>query len=337
MSNSSLVDYTCLSPNHSGTRKYSITRITPHCVVGQVSVESLGNIFLPSSKQASCNYGIGTDGRVLLCVDEANRSWCSSSSDNDNRAVTIECASDSSDPYAFNDTVYNKLIELSADICTRNGKTKLLWLGNQSTALNYSPASNEMVITVHRWFANKSCPGDWLYNRLDEYAEKVNALLGSSGSGSAGQGSAGESSAGYPDVPFLVKVIISDLNYRSSPSMSGTVLGQTGKGTFTITEVSGDWGKLKSGAGWIYLANSSYCTILGSTSSDSSDFTPYTVQVSISNLNIRAGAGTNYSVVGTCPKGVYTIVDESTGTGATLWGKLKSGAGWISLDYVTKL
>lgn len=177
MSNSALVDYTCLSPNHSGARTMSIDRITPHCVVGQCSVETLGNIFLPSSKQASCNYGIGTDGRVLLCVDEANRSWCSSSNANDQRAVTIECASDSTDPYAFNDAVYNKLIELCVDICQRNGKSKLLWLGDKDTTLNYSPANDEMVLTVHRWFANKSCPGDWLYNRLSELASTVTTAL----------------------------------------------------------------------------------------------------------------------------------------------------------------
>ena len=99
--NSSLVSYTKLSPNHSGQRTHSIDRITPHCVVGQCSVETLGNIFLPTSRQASCNYGIGVDGRVGMYVEEKNRSWCSSSSANDQRAVTIECASDTTEPYAI--------------------------------------------------------------------------------------------------------------------------------------------------------------------------------------------------------------------------------------------
>lgn len=98
MSNSKLVNYTKLSPNHSGTRTHSIDRITPHCVVGQCSVETLGNIFMNKKSEASCNYGIGTDGRVLLCVDEDNRSWCSSSNSNDQRAVTIECASELKHP-----------------------------------------------------------------------------------------------------------------------------------------------------------------------------------------------------------------------------------------------
>ena len=178
MSNSSLVDYTKLSPNHSGQRTHSIDRITPHCVVGQCSVETLGSIFMTNG--ASCNYGIGTDGRVLLCVEEKNRSWCSSSNSNDQRAVTIECASDTYDPYAMNSKVYNTLVKLCTDICKRNGKKKLLWFGSESKTLNYSPKSDEMIITVHRWFANKSCPGDWLYSRLGDLASKVTKNLGGS-------------------------------------------------------------------------------------------------------------------------------------------------------------
>lgn len=176
--NSSLVSYTKLSPNHSGQRTHAIDRITPHCVVGQCSVETLGSIFYPTSRQASCQYGIGADGRVGMYVEEKNRSWCSSSNANDQRAVTIECASDTTHPYAMNSKVYATLVKLCVDICKRNGKSKLIWLGNKDKTLNYSPASNEMVLTVHRWFANKACPGDWLYNRLGDLAKEVTAQLG---------------------------------------------------------------------------------------------------------------------------------------------------------------
>ncbi len=176
--NSPLVSYTKLSPNHSGQRTHSIDRITPHCVVGQCSVETLGNIFYPTSRQASCQYGIGVDGRVGMYVEEKNRSWCSSSNANDQRAITIECASDTTHPYAFKDIVYNRLIELCVDICKRNGKTKLLWLGDKDKTLAYEPKSGEMVLTVHRWFANKPCPGDWMYARMGDLANKVTAQLG---------------------------------------------------------------------------------------------------------------------------------------------------------------
>ncbi len=176
-SNSSLVCYTGLSPNHSGQRTHRIDRITPHCVVGQLSCETICACF-PKGRDASCNYGIGSDGRISLIVEEKNRSWCSSSGANDQRAITIECASDKTAPYAMNDAVYQSLIKLCVDICKRNGKTKLLWFADKDKSLNYNPKSDEMVITVHRWFANKSCPGNWLYAKLGDLAAKVTAELG---------------------------------------------------------------------------------------------------------------------------------------------------------------
>lgn len=179
MSNSPMVSYTRLSPNHSGQRTHSIDRITPHCVVGQCSVETLGEVFAQASRQASSNYGVGADGRIGIYVEEKNRSWCSSSNSNDQRSITIECASDTTPPYTFKNIVYNKLIELCVDICKRNGKTKLLWLEDKDKTLNYNPKPSEMLLTVHRWFANKSCPGDWLYSRMGDLADKVTVRLSS--------------------------------------------------------------------------------------------------------------------------------------------------------------
>lgn len=173
MSNSSLIDCTILSPNHSGKRTHSIDRITPHCVVGQLDEYAIAKCFKTSSREASCNYGIGTNGKVVMCVEECNRSWCSSSKENDQRAVTIECASDKTHPYYMNDKVYQKLIDLCTDICIRNNKTKLLWFNDKTKTLNYTPNEDEMVLTVHRWFKNKACPGDWLYNRLGDLANEV--------------------------------------------------------------------------------------------------------------------------------------------------------------------
>ena len=187
MSNSKLVSYTRLSPNNSGRRTHAIDRITPHCVVGQLSVETLGGLFARSSYQASCNYAIGSDGRVALIVDEGQRSWCSSSNANDQRAVTIECASDKTSPYAFNTTVYNKLVDLCVDICKRNGKTRLLWISDKAKALAYEPKSGEMLLTVHRWFANKSCPGPWMMDRMGDLAAKVTARLAGTAAADPGQ------------------------------------------------------------------------------------------------------------------------------------------------------
>ena len=184
--NSKLVVYKKLSPNHSGKRTHAIDRITPHCVVGQCTAEGLGSWFAKTSTQASSNYGIDKDGRVGLYVEEKNRSWCSSSNANDQRAVTIECASDTKEPYTMNSKVYATLVKLCVDICKRNGKKKLIWISNKSKALNYVPKSDEMILTVHRWFANKSCPGNWLYSRLGKLAEEVTKQLTGSAKPSTG-------------------------------------------------------------------------------------------------------------------------------------------------------
>lgn len=177
MNNSSLVTYTKISPNKTIPRNKTVDRITPHCVVGHCTVETLGDIFHPTSRKASSNYGIDDNGKVGMYVEEKDRSWCSSSSDNDNRAITIEIASDKTEPYAMSETAYNKFIELCVDICKRYNKTKLLWITDKEKALAYKPKDNEMLLTVHRWFANKSCPGNWLYNRLGEVAETVTKKL----------------------------------------------------------------------------------------------------------------------------------------------------------------
>lgn len=178
MSNSSLVSYTKISPNKNSPRNHTIDTITIHCVVGQAGVESLGSLFSSSSVGASSNYGIGYDGRIGMYVEEKDRSWCSSNAANDNRAITIECASDTTYPYAINEAVYASLIKLCADICKRNGIKELKWKADKS--LIGQPDKQNM--TVHRWFANKSCPGDYIYDRLGQIAKEVNSLLNSSDS-----------------------------------------------------------------------------------------------------------------------------------------------------------
>lgn len=214
--NSPLVTYTKLSPNHSGQRTHTIDRITPHCVVGQCSVETVAEVFAPVSRQASCNYVIGYDGRVGMICEEKNRSWCSSSAANDQRAVTIECASDKTEPYAFKDEVYKRLIELCVDICKRNGKTKLLWLGTKEKTLSYEPKPDEMVLTVHRWFANKSCPGDWLMNRMDELAAKVTAALVPAQAPAEEKPADKSGKSGKSDKEYLYNVVVGVYGVKSN-------------------------------------------------------------------------------------------------------------------------
>ena len=263
MSNSSLATYTLISPNKNSPRNHKIDTISIHCFVGQVTAKRGCEVFQPSSKQASCNYVVGYDGSIGLCVEEKDRSWCTSSSSNDHRAITIETASENKAPYKVTAAAYAALLDLVTDICRRNGAKKLLWFGDKAKTLAYAPKSGEMVMTVHRWFANKSCPGDYLYNLHGEIAAEVTKRLGGSSS-------------------------------TTSPS-TGT--GASGSAQTAVN---------------------------------------YTVKVTATDLNIRSGPGTNYGSKGAINPGVYTIVAEAGGTGASKWGKLKSGAGWISLDYATK-
>ena len=316
--NSSLVSYTKLSPNHSGQRTHSIDRITPHCVVGQCSVETLGNIFLPTSRQASCNYGIGVDGRVGMYVEEKNRSWCSSSNVNDQRAVTIECASDTTEPYAFKDVVYQTLITLCTDICKRNGKKKLLWLGDKDKTLSYEPKSDEMVLTVHRWFANKSCPGSWMYARMGDLAAKVTAQLGG--------GASEDTEADYPEK-------LTEGYYRVRKAWSDS---KSQKGAYKI--LSNAKKCADANPGYSVFDNNGVNIYTPNTSTKAAPDVPFTVKVSISDLNIRKGPGTDYAKTGKFTgKGVFTIVEVQSGQGSSAgWGRLKSGAGWISLDYAVK-
>lgn len=186
--NSPLVDYTRISPNRTPNRTHSIDTITIHCVVGQCSVETLGAIFAPSTRQASSNYGIGYDGRIGMYVEEKDRSWCSSSASNDHRAITIEVASDTYHPYAVNDKAYAALLNLVTDICRRNGIKKLVWSTSKNERMNHLNGCN---MTVHRDYANKSCPGDYLYNRHGNIAAEVNKRLGATGGNDDGGNTGG--------------------------------------------------------------------------------------------------------------------------------------------------
>ena len=180
MSNSKLVNYTKISPNRTSPRRNSIKKITIHHMAGNLSVETCGNVFAKSSAQASANYGIGTDGRVGMYVVEGDRSWASSSADNDNQAVTIEVANDVvGGNWHVSDTALNKLIELCVDICQRNGIPKLNYTGDKSGNL-----------TMHKWFAPTACPGPYLESKFPYIASEVNKRLSGGGASSGASGAA---------------------------------------------------------------------------------------------------------------------------------------------------
>ena len=335
MSNSPLVTYTKRSPNCNKPRNHVIDTISIHCTAGNKNntAKQIANLerFITYDPEngAACNYAVGGDGSIALCVDEANRSWCTSSPSNDHRAITIEVASNIAGT-EVNDAAYAALLDLLTDICKRNGIKKLLWKGDKSLIGKVS----QQNMTVHRWFANKSCPGDYLYNRHGQIAAEVNRRLGASTEPS--KPPAGDA----PDMNVGATVDFTGVkHYVSSTAKTGSTC-KPGKATVTakapgkahpyhLKAVPGGGSTVY---GWVDAAD------ISAPGSGEPEAISYRVRVTANELNIRKGPGTNFGANGSIKdKGVYTIVAESAGSGASKWGKLKSGAGWISLDYCTKL
>ena len=253
--NSKLVSYKKISPHKTSPRNHKIDTITIHCMAGNLSVETCGNVF--QTRQASSNYGIGSDGRIALYVDEKDRSWATSSSSNDNRAVTIEVANDggADTGWHVSGKAMKSLIELITDICKRNDIKELKWSTNKSDRVNHKNGCN---MTVHRDYAAKSCPGDYLYGKHSYIASEVNKKLKHTTTNTSSITSAIESKPATTTTnkEFKVKVTVDALNIRKEPSADSKKVGCiTNKGTYTITKTSGSWGYLKSGAGWINISN----------------------------------------------------------------------------------
>lgn len=172
---SPIVNKTIISPNKSRCTTKKDT-VSIHVTDGNISVDALGNLFKKSSTQASSNYGVDSKGNRACYVYEDYRSWCTSSKSNDNRAITIEVANDGGKAtgYHVSDKAIDSLIELLVDICKRNNIPQLKWKGDKSLIGQV----DKQNMTVHRWFKNKACPGDYLYGLHPYIANEVNKRLG---------------------------------------------------------------------------------------------------------------------------------------------------------------
>lgn len=167
MSKSSLVNYTKLSPNCSSRNGARICKITPHHMAGNLTIEQCAEVFQNSSRQASANYGIGSDGRIGCYVDENDRSWASANYDNDRQAITIEVANDEiGGNWHVSDKALESLINLCVDICKR-----------YNFKLIYDETPNGSL-TRHNMFVNTTCPGPYLQSKFPYIAEEVNKRLG---------------------------------------------------------------------------------------------------------------------------------------------------------------
>lgn len=195
MSNSPLVDLVMISPNSTNPRNQKITKITVHHTAGVLTAKQIGNVFAPVARQASCNYGIGSDGKIVMCCEEKNRSWCSSSRENDHKAITIEVSNDGGAPdWHVSDLALNKLVELCVDICKRNGIERLNFTGDKNGNL-----------TMHKYFAATACPGPYLGSKFPWIAEQVNKQLVKSTT-TATKGTQATSFANMTDAQVVAKV-----------------------------------------------------------------------------------------------------------------------------------
>lgn len=233
MSNSKLVSYTRLSPNHSNGRNHIIDRITPHYVAGNATIEALGDLFANPTRQASSNYGIGSDGRIGMYVEEKNRPWTSGSSYNDNRAITIECANLSDG--SLTDSCWKSLVALCVDVCQRNNIPKLNYTGNDYGNL-----------TMHCWYQATDCPGPWLSKQFGRLASEVNEIL--------------NGKKPTPDPPMVFggtyKCMVDILNVRNAPTVNGSnIVAEYHKGDTVVLD---DYYYIEDGFVWgTYIGQSS--------------------------------------------------------------------------------
>ena len=372
MSNSPLVSYTNLSPNRTSPRNHKIDTITIHCVVGQLTAKQIVDLVRFQTYNAkngsSCNYAVGTDGSIGLCVEESNRSWCTSSRTNDHRAITIEVASDKTHPYAVNDKAMSALIELVADICKRNGIKELKWKADKSLIGQV----DKQNMTAHRWFANTACPGDYLYSRFGDIAEAVNKKLNKTSIKPVVSGEIYRVRTSWNAPESQIGAYNSLENARIACDKAGNgyeVYNTDGIAVYPVKENTNEDITLKKGAKGdkvkelqTLLDNLGYeCEIDGSFGAKTLTqvlkfqkdydleqdgsvgpktwkalraFAPYKVRVIALSLNVRKGPGTKYKIASTAIKRnqIHTIVRKQGN-----WGLLKSHKGWISLKYCEKV
>lgn len=230
MGHSSLATYVSHSPNHSGRRNHKVDTLTPHYMAGNCSIETCAAIFKPTSRKASSNYGIGSDGRIGVYVEEENRAWTSASSANDNRAITFECANLADG--SLTDKCWNSLVRLCADICRRYGYKGLYYCG----AADYTRLpSGYMLLTMHKWFADTDCPGPWLSKQFARLANEVNAMVSGKKADTKAvtETKSTKLAKGYhkdPSFAGTYRCTVDGLRVRRSPSLSGKEVAQYSSG-----------------------------------------------------------------------------------------------------------
>ena len=316
MSNSSLasINVPAYHRNYAkGRDGRKIEKITIHHMAGVLTAKRCGELFQNPDKWTSSNYGIGNDGTIALYVDEANTSYCDTNWDSNCKSVTIEVSNSTTIGWKVSDKALNSLIKLVADIGKRNN------LGTLVKGKN---------VTWHSMYAATSCPGPYLLSKMDYIVAEANKI-----------NNPPKEETTTPIKKGDIVKISSDATYYNS-TMKVPLWVRLMK--WVVEKVEGNRvviDKSENGKNSINSPiDAKYLTVVKTTTEETKPaFAPYMVKITAASLNVRKGAGTNYSIVATVKKDqVYTIVEEANGTGAKKWGKLKSGVGWISLDYVKK-
>lgn len=320
--NSPLVEYTRISPNKNDGRWdwdnnkpiTKITKITIHHWAGVGTLETFGNIVANPSRQMSANYAIDKDARVGLFCEEKDRSWCSSSKWNDNQAVTIEVSnSQTGEPWPISDKVLAKLIDLCVDICKRNGISKLTFTGDRNGSLTY-----------HYMFAQTSCPEAYIRSKTNYICNEVNKRLNPPSNNNdkpasnnttvkAGDLVSIKSGAVYYNGGKIPDWVASDKWYVASVSGDRAVLGKNVTSKYNIQSP----------------IKTSFLTVVNSNTNGTTVKKEQTVSLKASDLIYNTAGGKAVSTVGA--NGVYTIT-ESTTINGSVYGKLKSGAGWVIIS-----
>lgn len=234
---SELIQKEMISPNYGSRDGESVTKITIHHAAGVINAEPLARIFENTRRNASCNYAIGNDGVIIGVVPEEMRSFCSTSRWNDSRAITIEVGNSTGAPtWEIGEKAMKSLILLCADICRRY------------CIVPYFNGTTDASMTFHHFYTQTECPGPYVKNHIKEIIARINNELCMIPTEPT------EPAEPPKEDSYLVKVTCDDLNIRSGPGTKFKKKGHiTDHGVYTIIETSGNWGKLKSGAGWICL------------------------------------------------------------------------------------
>lgn len=343
---SSLTNFEKLSPNRNKPRNMPVCRLTPHHVAGNLT--ALATLSLDKfqtynpTNGSSSNYAIGSDGQIGLGVEETNRAWTSSSSTNDHQAITVEISNDGGAPdWKMSDDAINAWLDLATDICQFYGFSKVNYKEKPSNItiakvenwIKTWAKDDEMIVTLHNWYSATACPGPYFMAQLPWLVYEMNKRL----SGSIATPFVG----GVSKIPDDDEIItVPDANIKSISEIAAEV-------------IAGKWGngpvreKNLTAAGYDYaIVQAEVNRQLGVKTEiippTNNSNVSYEITITAAALNVRKEASAYSAVVKTLvnDKNVYTIIKEKSGpagNGANgLWGKLKSGIGWVLLAYTKK-